>query len=179
MIVQRTVARTPAFAIHRDAWVDAVQCFSDSFHGLHVVDTHQVEAETVNVILLHPIAHAFNHILPHQRTLTRRLIPTARAVAKLLCTRRLTEIIIRIGALEVTVLRVRTMVIDNVHNHPNACRVQGHDHLLELPDSHFRATGIRTVRTFRHIVVLWVVAPIVLRPFGVRLIDRGKVKHGL
>ena len=62
-----TAACTPALTIDIDARIDAVNHLTDSLHGLDIVNTHQVEAESVNMEFINPVLHALQHKLAHQR----------------------------------------------------------------------------------------------------------------
>ena len=62
-----TAACTPALTIDIDTRIDAVHHLTDSLHGLDIVNTHQVEAEAVNMEFINPVLHALQHKLAHQR----------------------------------------------------------------------------------------------------------------
>ena len=62
-----TAACTPALTIDIDARIDAVYHLTDCLHGLDIVNTHQVEAEAVDMEFINPILHALQHKLTHQR----------------------------------------------------------------------------------------------------------------
>ena len=62
-----TAACTPALTIDIDTRIDAVYHLTDSLHGLDIVNTHQVEAEAVDMEFINPVLHALKHKLAHQR----------------------------------------------------------------------------------------------------------------
>ena len=62
-----TTAGTPALTIDIDARINAVYHLTDSLHSLDIVNTHQVEAEAVNMEFINPVLHALQHKLAHQR----------------------------------------------------------------------------------------------------------------
>ena len=62
-----TAACTPSLTIDIDARIDAVHHLTDSLHGLDIVNTHQVEAEAVDMEFINPVLHALQHKLAHQR----------------------------------------------------------------------------------------------------------------
>ena len=53
--ISRT-AGCPSFSVDVDGRVNLVQCASDGFHGRDVVDSHQVETETVDMVFVGPVA---------------------------------------------------------------------------------------------------------------------------
>ena len=62
-----TAACTPSLTIDINARIDAVHHLTDSLHGLYIVNTHQVEAEAVDMEFIYPVLHALEHKLAHQR----------------------------------------------------------------------------------------------------------------
>ena len=52
-----------------------------------------------------------------------------------------------------------------------------HDHLLELADTHFRPIRVGGIRAFRHVVVLRVISPVVLRFIKPGFVHRRKVER--
>ena len=72
-----TCTGTPSFTIHIYRGVDFVQRFANHVHGLDVVDAHQVEAESVDVIFLGPVEHRLNHELAHEWFLAGSLVAAA------------------------------------------------------------------------------------------------------
>ena len=128
------------------------------------------------MVLLDPVFHALQHILSHERLFGSRLVAAAGAVG-ISAVGGLAVEIVGIDALEVAVLNVEGVVVDHVEDDPDASLVQRLHHLLELPDAHFRMEGFGGVAAFRHVVVLRVVAPVVLRHGELRLVDGGEVER--
>ena len=151
----------PSFAIDVDGGVYLVQGLADGSHRLQVVDAHEVEAEAVHMILLHPILHALHHIAAHHGALRGGFVATAGSIGKG-AVRTLAVEVSGHGALEVAALGHGGVVIHHVHHHADACPVQSHHHLLELADTRGGVVGIGRVRAFGGIVVLGVVSPVVL-----------------
>ena len=58
-------ACTPAFTIDIDRGVDGIHHRTDLVHRPDVVDTHQVETETVDMVLVDPVFYALQHELTH------------------------------------------------------------------------------------------------------------------
>ena len=164
---------TPAFTIDEDV---GRHCLANGIHRLDVVHAHQVEAESVDVILVDPILHALDHELAHERLLTGGLVAAARAVA-VTAVGILAVKVVGHGALEVAAVDVEGVVIHHIQYHLDAGTVQRLHHLLELVDAHFGFGGVGRVAAFGHIVVHRVVAPVVLRGVETRLIDRGVVER--
>ena len=64
-----TAACTPSLTINIDAGIDAVYHLTDSLHGFDVMNTHQIETETIDMIFVYPVFHALQHKLAHERLL--------------------------------------------------------------------------------------------------------------
>ena len=69
-------------------------------------------------------------------------------------------------------LDVVGVVIDHVEDDADAGFVECLHHLLELIDAHLRLVGIGRIAAFGHIVVHWVVAPVILRLVKTRFVNR-------
>ncbi len=54
---QRRIAGSPALAIYKNRRIDFLEFTGDTIHCLYVVDTHEVEAETVDMEFLCPVFH--------------------------------------------------------------------------------------------------------------------------
>ena len=164
--------RAPPLAIDEDGGVYGVEHLTYLVHGLDIVHTHQVETETVDMVLLRPIANRLQHEAPHHRLLGGCLIATARAVAAHAI------VIVGIGLLEVGVVDVVGMVVHHIEDNPDTGTVQRLYHLLELADAHQRLGRVGGVRPLRNIIVHRVVAPVVLRALQVGLVDRAEIVAG-
>ena len=112
------------------------------------------------MILLHPIFDAFYHVLAEHLCLRCRLIAAAGGIGWC-AVGIVTEEISRRSALETALPKVEDMVVNDIHHDADACLVQCHHHLLELPDAGGGGVGVCAVRPFRHVVVDRVVAPVV------------------
>ena len=172
-----TAACAPALTIDIDGGVDGIHHRTDLVHRLDVVDTHQVEAEPVDMVLVDPVFHALQHKLAHHRLVRGSLVAAARAVA-ILSVSGFTIEIVGIGALEVGVFDVIGVVIYHVEDHADASIVEGFHHLLELADAYFWGIGIGGVATLWHVVVHRVVAPVVFVVAETCLIHRTVVVAG-
>ena len=105
------------------------------------MNTHEVEAESVDVVFLCPIEHRLNHKLAHERFLARCLITTTRSVGNL-SVGSLAVVIAGVGEIEVAIVNIEGVVIHHVEDDANACLVEGLNHLLELLDARYGACGI-------------------------------------
>ena len=59
--ISRSLGR-PAFTIKKDIRIDGMKPLADLVHCLDVVDSHKVETESVDMILLHPPLERLYHI---------------------------------------------------------------------------------------------------------------------
>ncbi|MNJ33380.1 hypothetical protein D3C77_280650 [compost metagenome] len=64
------------------------------------------------------------------------------------------------------------MIVYDIHHHADAFVMQALNHFLEFADSRRRIARITGISSFRHIVVLWIVSPIVFRGSGSRVVHR-------
>ena len=70
------------------------------------------------------------------------------------------------------------MVIDHIENDTDARLVECLHHLLELPDARGGRIRVSGIAALRHVIVQWVVAPVVLRLVQFGLVNRGIVERG-
>ena len=112
----------PALTVQQDGRVYFIQHSTDSVHRLDVMDSHQVKAETVQMVLLHPPAYRLQHELAHHWTLAGGLVAATGCISQ-------TAILTR--AVEVPGSRLRKvgmcyvvrMIIHHVQNDTYACFV--------------------------------------------------------
>ena len=166
----------PAFSININRRINPVECPADFVHRFNVMDTHQVETETVDVVFPGPIADRLNHETPHHRTFASRFISTPRGIRPFSFIIRPIKIP-RYRAFEITSFCNRGMVVHHIHHHPDTRPVEGHHHLLEFPDTHIRLIRIGGIRTFRHVIVFRVITPVVLRLVELSFVHRRKVER--
>ena len=156
---------TPTLAIHIYGRVDFVEFLADEVHGLDVVDAHEVETETVDVVFVHPVQHRLYHKLAHEGFLACCLVAAAGTIRHLAVGRH-AEVIAGVGEVEVAALNVEGVVIYHVEYHPDACLVQSLHHLLELTDACLGVGGIGSIGAFGHVIVERVIAPVILWHIG-------------
>ena len=165
----------PPLSIDEDGGVYLSHLPLDEVHGLYVMHAHQVHAEAVNMVLFHPVTHALQHELPHERLLGSRLVAAARTVAWG-SIGVIAIVIARIGLLEIAALQVESVIVNHVQYYPYARLVQGLHHLLELLDAGGGHIGICGIAAIRHVVVHGVISPVVLRRVQARLVYRGVIE---
>ena len=76
-----TRACTPALAIDEDGGVDVVNHPANLVHSLDIVNAHQVEAETIDMVFVYPVLYRLKHKAAHHGLFGGRLVATAGAVA--------------------------------------------------------------------------------------------------
>ena len=62
------------------AFVNAMKATHDRLHGCYIVQSHEVEAETVNVIFRCPKGYTLHDEMAHHFSLTRGFITASRTV---------------------------------------------------------------------------------------------------
>ena len=135
------------------------------------MNAHKVEAETVNVILCHPILDTLNHIGLHHWVVGSCFIATTRTISQTsICL--LAEEITRGSQFEIRGSSIHYVIIDYIHDDTNTSLVASHHHLLELVDSDGGVVRIGAIASIRNIVIQWVVTPVVFMLFECGLIDR-------
>ena len=176
--VQLAAAALPRLAVHQDIPPagQGIQSGTGRVHGVHVVQAHQVEPETVDVVLLRPVEQRVDHIFAGHGALAGKLVAAAAAVGQA-AVLILAEKVVRYGVVQHVFVAVH-VVIHHIHDHADACRVQGGDHLFALPHPHFAPGGVGGVAALREIVVGGVVAPVVLPQQRLCLVHAAKVENG-
>ena len=160
---------------------DSIHHLTDGVHGPDIMNTHQVEAEPVHVILVIPVSHTLHHELAHHRLFRSRLVATAGAIGvcrSVLIILNNPVIIVGIGTLEIGVHDIISVVIDHVEDHGDACLMECLYHLLELTDAADRVIGVGGIATLWHIIVDRVIAPVILWLVQTGLVHRAVVVTG-
>ena len=134
------------------------------------MNTHKVEAETVNVILIDPIAHRLYHKSAHHLAIRSRFIAATAAIGIASILSETVEISwgCKIERIPVS---VESMVINHIHNDPDSVFVKRLHHLLELPYPTARIKRISTERALRDVVVLRIVTPAIFVKFKMFFIN--------
>ena len=113
----------PAFTIDANCRVYSVHRLADFVHCLDVMHSHQVKAETIDMIFLHPVEDGFYHKLTHHRALACRLIAASRTIRQA-AVFFLTVKIAGNGTFKVALCRIESMVVDYIHNHTDTSFVK-------------------------------------------------------
>ena len=163
-LVHRGV-HVPAFAEHDDGRIDLVEGSTNLLHRLGVDQTHEVESEAVDVVVLRPVGHRVDDVLAHHRTFGGGVVAATGVVDERTVVV-IAEVVARDRLVERMVRGIVDMVVHHIHDDADVVLVQALDHLLHFGDAGARVARIGGVRAFRHVVVLRVVAP-VLRAIGV------------
>ena len=122
--------------------------------------SHQVKAETVQMILFHPPTDRLKHKLTHHRTFTGGLIAAARCITE----RTVFAIAVEVPrscAGKIGMRHIISMVIHHIQDNSYSCLMQCLNHLFELAYTHLRCIRISRITTFRHIVIDRIVSPII------------------
>ena len=154
-------AAGPGLAVHEDLGAVGhlgVQIGADLIHGFDVVQTHEVETEAINVILVCPILGGFDHELTEHQLVGSGLVAAAGTVGENAAAAH-SVIIAGSGFLEAGAGR-EGVVVNNVHDDGDASVVECLHHLLEFLDSDVTVVGIRGVGAFGSVVVFGIVTPV-------------------
>ena len=153
---------TPSLTIYIYGGVYLLHFGLNKVHRFDVVNTHEIYAKPVDVVLFHPMLHRFYHKLAHQGLFAGRFVAAARPVG-IRSIGTFTIEVVGPGALECTARKVVGVVVNHVENNTYASLMQRLHHLFKLAYARFGAIGIGAVRAFGHVIVQRIVAPIILR----------------
>ena len=67
------LVHTPAFSVEEDVFFYLLKCCPRFVERPHIVQTHQIEAETAQFVFRKPIAEHINNIAAHHRVFARRI----------------------------------------------------------------------------------------------------------
>ena len=132
--------RSPSLAIYHYIRINRMQTLAYFIHRIDIVDGHEVETETVDMIFLHPPLERLDHIFTEHLLLRSGLIAAARSVTERTILIHAVEIP-RHGTFETCLRGVCRMVIYNIKNNAETGFMKGLNHLLEFLD-----TGCRIIR---------------------------------
>ena len=149
----------PAFAEDDDGRVDLVERCTHFLHRFGVDQTHEIESEAVDVVVLRPIRHRIDDVLAHHLALGGRIVAAAGVVDQGTVVI-ITEVVAGNGLVERVVGGIVDVVVHHIHDHANVVLVQSLDHLLHFGDARGGVGWIGGIRAFRHVVVLRIVAPV-------------------
>src|SRR6266566_4375449 len=155
--------------------IDGMERLVHLLHRLDAEQGHQVKAETIHVVLPHPVCEGIENEFLHHRSLCSYLIAGTRTVS---IVARIVGTIVVFGNdfVEVRIVPAERMIVHHIQYHPDTLLVQALDHLLAFGDTNSPMRS-RCISTFRYIEVARVIAPVVL--IRVLLIDACKLLYWL
>ena len=124
-----------------------------------VDQTHEVESEAVDVVVLRPVGHRVDDVLAHHRTFGGGVVAATGVVDERTVVV-IAEVVARDRLVERMVRGIVDVVVHHIHDDADVVLVQALDHLLHFGDAGARVARIGGVRAFRHVVVLRIVAPV-------------------
>ncbi|MPN26648.1 hypothetical protein SDC9_174073 [bioreactor metagenome] len=106
------------------------------------MDSHQIEAEAIKVVFFSPIFDTVNDVFPHHMPFRSRVIPDSSPIRQRpICI--VTVKISRYRPFQSLILWVIDVIVDDVHDNPQAVVMQCPDHLLQFENPIERIEGIR------------------------------------
>ena len=170
-------AALPRFTVHEDIFAtgQGIQRSADCVHGVHIVQSHQVKAEPVNMVLFGPVHTGIHQILAHHRALAGKVTPAAGAVG---------QASVFPPAVPVAGHRafqpavgIIGMIIHHIHHHAQPGAVQGLHHGAAFPHAHLAVERIGGIAALRQVIIQRVIPPVVV--LAAHFVHRGKVKNRL
>ena len=149
----------------------------DGIDGFGIDQTHQVEAEAVNMVFVCPVGNGIHQILADHAALGGGVITAGGAVGVDAPAVGAAEILGN-QLIEAEVLSFIHMVVDNVHNHADAVFMQTLDHLLDFLHTDLAVIGVGGIGALGNIEVHRVVTPVELRLVQAMLVHGAVVIHG-
>src|SRR5579875_2731886 len=112
------------------------------------------------MILAHPVLQRIAHKFLYHRSLGRQFIAYTGAVG-IVALVVSAIVVLRYQAVKIRVAHSEGVIINNIHDDTDTSRVQALHQLFKLADTRgaMRRGG---VGTFRHVVIAWVIAPVIL-----------------
>ena len=74
------ITASPRFAVNHNIRVNLVKFFVNFCHHLFTVNTHKVKAESIDMVIKHPVFQRINHIFYKHRRLGVSFVATTRTV---------------------------------------------------------------------------------------------------
>ena len=174
---QRGSAAGPGLAVNHDVGVDFLHRLGKQIHGFNVVQTHQIEAEAAQLVLLCPEAGGVDDELANHQVFAGHLIAAAGAIGQA-AVAVIAEVVAGHQHIKVGTGHGIDMVIHHIHDDVDAGTVKGLHQGLKLPDTGVAILGIGGVDALQHIVVQRIVAPVEDRiGFVVGLVKDGNNLH--
>ena len=165
----------PAFTIDQGLGIDGVNCGFNLLHSCKVVQTHQVKAQTVKLVFLHPVSGRLYHKLAVHIALGSGIV-SASACGAVSTRRGVSVIVVRNDAVKGAVCIIG-VVVNNVHYNADACCVQRLHHLLVFLDTNCTVEGVGGVAALGNVIVFGIVAPVELG-IGIAFVNSCIVVYG-
>ena len=134
---------------------------NDLLNGLHIDQTHQIKAKTVDMVFIRPVVDAVYNVLAHHAAFGCGVVAAERTVGPTTVFTDAAEI----GGhdlIEAERLVVIDMVVHHIHDDTHAVVMEALDHLLHFPYANFAVVGIGGKASLGNIVIDGIVAPVVL-----------------
>ena len=155
-----TGSHVPTFSIKENARIQSIHRLPNSIHCRHIVNAHQIKAETIDLVLFYPVREGINHVLAVHFMLTCRLITDTCPILEAPIWLH-PVIIIRNCILERTMLSWVGMIVDHIYDYRNPSFMISPDHSFKLFHRLLRIGWIRWKTGFWCRMILNVVTPIV------------------
>ena len=134
----------PSFAIKKQTLIYLIELFANGIHRLIIMNTHEVEAETIHMIFFHPITYGLQDELTHHGALAGSLIAATRSITPVAFFVQAVEIA-GAGLLKLRIAQVVGMVIYHVHDHADAGLMERLNHLFHFYNTALGVTWIGAV----------------------------------
>ena len=168
ILLERTLLRrqgritgSPAFSVYEYGGVYFFQLDSHLVHSFYVVNGHQIESETVDMVFIRPILHRVDYEVAHLLALGGSFVTAAGRIA-IAAVGTVTVIVAGSSKRKVGLVVICSVVVHDVHHHADAGIVERFDHLLHFQHSCGRIGRVGRIGAFGSIVVERIIAPVIL-----------------
>ena len=158
---QWRVAGSPTFAVDESRRIDGFQRLHHIVHSAHIVNSHKVESEAIDMIFLSPIAHRFHYKIVHHLAFAGCFVAATRSVAKRAIAA-MAIVIARRSEFEIAALSDAGVIIHHIHHHAYASLMQRLHHKFHLANAHIGVDGIGGIRAVGGVIIDGIVAPVIL-----------------
>ena len=145
----------PSFSVKDNGRVYLIECFSDFLYCLRIYKAYQIESETVYVVFSCPIHNWFHNIFSYHDTFRCNIITTCRSI-------RIRSVKISRHYHVIAEFWIICVIIHNIHYHTEPIIVQTLHHLLKFFNPYITVIRIWWIWTFRNIIILRIISPVVL-----------------
>ena len=166
----------PALAVEDHIGMGLVNLGDQLIDGVGVNETHQIEAETVDMIFISPVFNGVHDVLSDHAPLRGGIVAAAGGVDQCAVAVETAEVHGN-DLVEAEVISLINMVVHHVHNHTQTSVVQSLDHLLCFLHANSTVVRVGGIRALRNVEVNRVITPVVLGQ-GKGLVGETVVVHG-